>query len=205
MSEDITMSEWLKLERLPHNDLPLPEFATKQSAGIDLAACLTRPCMLVTTLAELAEAGKSTKSNFLCDCNGRRIINIQSAPDSGAKLVIGPDETILIPIGFKSEFGDRYVLGLYARSSIAIAGLMLANSVAVVDSDYRGEIFVPFWNRTTHSITVSHGQRIAQGVLTQFSRPIIKECQVGDTKRGEGGFGSTGTKSKPAKVTQASA
>jgi dUTP pyrophosphatase len=201
------MSEWLKLERLDANELPLPSFATKQAAGIDLAACLTRHCMLVVTQADygpmgprsntlVCEAGQSNKLRFRCTNDGQRLLDGDNtdADCSEPQLIIQPNEVVLIPLGFKSEFDDRYVLTLYARSSVAIAGLMLANNTAVVDSDYRGEVFAPFWNRSHHPISVKHGQRIAQGVLIQFSRPIIKEIeQVNATQRGEGGFGSTGT------------
>lgn len=180
------MSEWMKLERLPQNSLPTPKYESAQSAGFDFAACLTRPCKIVKA---------NGKQNFVVNDEADRILVDQSWEPCHKKplLIIGPDETIMVPLGFKSEFGNRYVLQLHVRSSVGISGLMLANGTGIVDPDYRGELFAVLWNRHNYAIPVSHGERIVQGVLTQFTRAVINEVgNVRKTDRGEGGFGSTG-------------
>jgi dUTP pyrophosphatase len=72
-------------------------------------------------------------------------------------------------------------------------GVSLANCVGVIDSDYRGEIKVPLINHSDKPYTVKNGDRIAQMVIMPVIVPEFAECeQLGDTGRGEGGFGSTG-------------
>lgn len=92
---------------------------------------------------------------------------------------------------------------------------MLANGVAVIDSDYRGEVMVPLYNRPSYIITreelgdnfvtrpkaalnitpvhISKGQRIAQMLILPVQHSaIVQVQQLSDTQRGSGGFGSTG-------------
>jgi len=181
------MSQWLILERLEENDLPLPKYATKYSVGVDFAACLTRPCFLV------GQNGK--KFPFTTLDNRERYWHEEGKSPQKAdnpELRVGPRETIMIPLGFKSEFGEQYVLQLHVRSSVGLNGFLLANGTGIVDPDYRGELFVCLYNRTSEDLIIKHGQRIAQGILLGFTQPIIKEDAVSETKRGEGGFGSTG-------------
>ena len=72
-------------------------------------------------------------------------------------------------------------------------GLRPANCVGVCDADYRGEYIVPLYNDSGEPRTVEHGERIAQMVLLPC-RTLVFELtdELGDTSRGEGGFGSTG-------------
>lgn len=183
------MSQWLILERLENNDLPLPQYATDRSVGVDFSACLTRPCLLVDH--------KNNKVPFMaCSEMDRKHFHkgeTPPAPSSSPLLTIRPSETIMVPLGFKSEFGEDYVLAIHARSSTGLRGLMLANGTGIVDPDYRGELFACFFNRTNENLSIKHGQRVVQGILLQFERPVIKEGEVNTTQRGEGGFGSTGT------------
>lgn len=110
-------------------------------------------------------------------------------------LEIKPGEIVMIPTGLAVEYqGEENVaLLVYARSSLAAKhGLALANSVGVVDSDYRGEIMVAMINQGSKSYTVSPNERIAQLVVTPVLTPEIAETDVlSDTQRGSGGFGST--------------
>ncbi len=190
LKEDSDMSEWVRLERLPHNDLPKPAYATDLSAGLDLAACLTRECK---------EVRGSEKAPFVIDRHGKRWYGAAMADaeiDPEAKtmrLYVQPQEVVMVPLGFKSEFGEDHVLHLHVRSSVGIKGLMLANGTGIVDPDYRGELFAVLYNRTNTAIAIDHGQRIVQGVLTKFTKAIVTEGAVNDTSRGEKGFGSTGT------------
>lgn len=110
-------------------------------------------------------------------------------------IVILPRETKLVPTGIAVGISDKGVVALiYARSGISVKrGLAPANCVGVIDSDYRGEIFVPLRNNSPTEQSVKPGERIAQLMFT----PVLTAdfCQVdelNDTARGIGGFGSTG-------------
>lgn len=110
-------------------------------------------------------------------------------------LEIKSGEIVKIPTGLAAQYdGEEDVaLLIYARSSLASKhGLTLANSVGVVDMDYRGEIIVAMINLGGESCTVSPNERIAQLVVTPILTPETEECgNLSQTERGEGGFGST--------------
>jgi len=165
------MSQWLILERLENNDLELPKYATDYAAGVDFAACLTRPGFV-----------------YVDDHND----SVKFPMEASTIIEFEPHQTRMIPLGFKCEFGERYVLTMHVRSSIGLKGFILANGTGIIDPDYRGELFACMFNKTNHKRTIKHGQRIVQGVLLKFERPVITEREVGDTKRGEKGFGSSG-------------
>lgn len=111
-------------------------------------------------------------------------------------VVIPPGQTVKIPTGLAAELeaDSGYVLLAYARSSLAANhGIAPANCVGVIDLDYRGEIFIPLHNSSPEPYTVLDGERIAQLVVTPVVLPEIEEAkELNDTRRGAGGFGSTG-------------
>ena len=85
---------------------------------------------------------------------------------------------------------------MFARSGLAIKhGIGLLNSVGVIDSDYRGEIKVGVINQISEAYTIEPGERVAQMVVMPVSMMPVEEVDtLGETDRGAGGFGSTGTK-----------
>ena len=91
---------------------------------------------------------------------------------------------------------EGYAGLIYARSGLATKkGLAPANKVGVIDADYRGEIMVPLHNHSRAAVSVEHGERIAQMVITPFlTAEYLLTDELDETERGEGGFGSTGTK-----------
>lgn len=100
-----------------------------------------------------------------------------------------------IHTGVRVEIPEGYVGLLFARSSLSKTGWMMANSVGVIDSDYRGEIIVKLrFVGDTYEMPFHLGDRVAQLVVVPIISPKI--WQVGDvdrnTGRGEKGFGSTG-------------
>ena len=113
-----------------------------------------------------------------------------------APVVLAPGETRLIPIGIAMEIPEGYVGLVFARSGLASRrDLAPANKVGVVDSDYRGEFFVPMRNHGAQPQTIEPGERIAQFILTPYLTAQFFETEtLTDTARGEGGFGSTGAK-----------
>lgn len=115
--------------------------------------------------------------------------------ESAADAVITPGETKLIPTGLKAYMKPYEWLGIYIRSSLAVKyGIVLANSVAVIDSDYynnpdnEGHIMLPVRNVSKAVYNIRKGDRIAQGIFHQYYRVD------GDKTDGSriGGIGSTG-------------
>lgn len=109
-------------------------------------------------------------------------------------VVIEPGQTVFVPTGIALEVPKGCAGLIYARSSLgAKRGLAPANKVGVIDSDYRGPIMVALHNHGSAEQTVSHGDRIAQLVITPVFTPGFTEVdELDDTQRGAGGFGSTG-------------
>lgn len=112
----------------------------------------------------------------------------------GGEIIIKSGETKLIHTGLSLQIPEGYAGLIYARSGIATKrGLAPANKVGVIDSDYRGEIMVSLYNHSETEQTIADGERIAQIVITPFLKVDYTECEtLTDTKRGVGGFGSTG-------------
>lgn len=134
--------------------------------------------------------------------DGAKLPSYGTAEAAGADLyacleeavTIEPNATAFIPTGIALEV-PRHCAGLvYARSGLACKkGLAPANKVGVIDSDYRGEIFVALHNHGTLAQIVENGERIAQIVITPVLQPVYETAEtLSDTVRGEGGFGSTG-------------
>ena len=109
-------------------------------------------------------------------------------------VTIEPGKTAFIPTGIAMEVPKNCAGLIYARSGLACKrGLAPANKVGVVDSDYRGEIMVALHNHSDQIQTISHGERIAQMVITPVLTPAYEAVtDLNDTVRGTGGFGSTG-------------
>ncbi len=107
-----------------------------------------------------------------------------------------PGDTILIHTGLAMEIPAGYAGLIYARSGLASKkGLAPANKVGVIDADYRGEIMVALHNHSNNIVTIEPKERIAQLVITPYlTASFIETDTLSDTVRGEGGFGSTGTK-----------
>lgn len=136
--------------------IPLPSYATRGAAALDLRACLEQP------------------------------------------LTVQPGETALIPSGIAISIHDPGLVALLVpRSGLGIKhGIVLANTVGVIDSDYQGEIGIGIVNRGAAPYTIEPGERICQMMfvpVTQVSLEPVAEFSR-ETDRGAGGFGSTGSR-----------
>ncbi len=114
---------------------------------------------------------------------------------ASAEVVIQPGEVALVPTGLVVEVPPGMFLAILARSSTPLKrGLMVANGMGVVDSDYRGEadeVKIAVLNFREAPVTVRAGDRIAQGLILPAPRVEWVETSVpGAPSRG--GFGSTG-------------
>lgn len=112
------------------------------------------------------------------------------------EITIAPGELVVVPTGIAIELPDNSCAAfLYARSGLGVKhGICLANGVGVIDSDYRGEICAGLCNVSNKAYTISPDERICQMVIAPVILPTVTEVsELGDTERGAGGFGSTGS------------
>ena len=110
-------------------------------------------------------------------------------------VVIPPGETRMIGSGLAIALETGFAAFIYARSGLGIKhGVIPANCVGVIDSDYRGEVIIGLKNTSDAAFTVSDGDRVAQMVISRCELPeIAVSGDLDETPRGGGGFGSTGS------------
>lgn len=114
----------------------------------------------------------------------------------GGKVVIPPHGTCKIGTGIAMAIPMGYAGLVFPRSGLSTKrGLRPANCVGLVDSPYRGQIYISAHNDSTVSQTIENGERIAQLVITPVIKAKFNEVgELDETDRGTGGFGSTGMK-----------
>ena len=114
---------------------------------------------------------------------------------SAADVTVEPGAVCLVPTGLVIEVPEGLFLGIFARSSTPLKrGLMIANGVGVVDSDYCGpadEVKIAVVNFTSAAVHIQVGDRIAQGILLAAPRVTWEEASE-LSARSRGGFGATG-------------
>ena len=159
------------------------------------------------------------------DLKDKYVSRINHDSDSGVDLYVtedisfSPGETVIVDLNVKSRMlnddGNTVGYYLYPRSSISKTPLIMANSVGIIDKDYRGNIKVALkhvpteqfidsmiesynekksFNKSRFSYVLKKDTRIAQ-ICSSTLEPIKLKLvdNLDDTERGEGGFGSTGT------------
>ena len=111
-------------------------------------------------------------------------------------IIVNPHQTVKIPTGLAMELPIDKVGLIYARSGLATKrSLAPANKVGVIDADYRGEIIVAIDNHSDETQQIDNHERVAQLVIAPYYQATFEEVdELSDTKRGAGGFGSTGSK-----------
>lgn len=109
-------------------------------------------------------------------------------------MVLKPGERILIPTGLQMAIPSGYEAQIRPRSGLAWRnGITMLNTPGTIDSDYRGEVKVLAINHGKEEFVIRHGDRIAQMVIAPVVQAAVENSEaLPDTKRGEGGFGSTG-------------
>ena len=107
-----------------------------------------------------------------------------------------PLERKLIPTGLFVELPEGFEAQIRPRSGLALKkGISVLNTPGTIDADYRGEIGIILVNLSSEEFVVEPGERICQMVINKVEAIQWKEVQsLEDSKRGEGGFGHTGTK-----------
>ena len=111
-------------------------------------------------------------------------------------VVLQPMERTIIKTGLFMELPVGYEAQVRPRSGLAAKkGVTVLNAPGTIDADYRGEVGVILINLSNEAFTIENGERIAQMVIAKHERAEWQQVDVlTDTDRGEGGFGSTGTK-----------
>ncbi|QHN71006.1 Trimeric dUTPase domain protein [Mollivirus kamchatka] len=109
-------------------------------------------------------------------------------------LTLTRGERLLIPTGLKMAIPKGHYGRIAPRSGLALKN-GLDVGAGVVDSSYRGKVGVILFNHSDQDFEIKHGDRIAQLILERISTPVLQQVQkdeLGETERGEGGYGSTG-------------
>ena len=146
-----------------------PDYATDEAAAIDLRVC------------SLAAFEQPLLNGDVWDVR----------PGDRVKVGTG----IALDLG-SHEHSMHYAGIVLPRSGLGSKGIILSNSVGLIDADYTGEIFVSIWNTSKEVFQLRAMERIAQLVIIPIVRisPHVVHAFSRQTERGDGGFGSTGTK-----------
>lgn len=105
--------------------------------------------------------------------------------------IVAPHETAMIPAGIAIEIEEGYVALIWDKSSIGSKSIKTLGGV--IDAGYRGEISLMVHNLSDTPYTFLHGHKVAQMLIQKVEFPDIVEAEeLSDSKRGTGGFGSTG-------------
>lgn len=110
-------------------------------------------------------------------------------------VTLAPLQRALIPTGLYTQLPRGYEIQMRPRSGLALrSGITLVNTPGTVDADYRGEIGVIVINLSDTPFVINDGERICQMVIKSVPKAIWEEVdRLDETKRGDGGFGHTGT------------
>lgn len=130
--------------------------------------------------------------------DGAAGMDLLAAVEAGAPLLLMPGARTLVPTGLALEVPLGHEAQVRPRSGLAVRyGVTLLNSPGTIDSDYRGEIQVLLINHGTASFAIHRGERIAQLVVAPVTHAhLVESDALSVTRRGAGGFGSTGTGSQ---------
>lgn len=108
-------------------------------------------------------------------------------------IKVPADSQKKIPLGVAVEIPKGYMGLLVPRSSMSKTPLRCANSVGVIDADYRGELSIAYENISCSDYMIFRGDRIAQLIIIPIAIVDVEEAQtLSETERGDGGYGSTG-------------
>lgn len=110
-------------------------------------------------------------------------------------ILLKPMQRKLVPTGLYIALPEGFEAQIRPRSGLALKkGITLLNTPGTIDADYRGEIGVIVVNLSEEDFIIEDGERIAQMVIARYEKAEWEEVEVlGETERGEGGFGHTGT------------
>lgn len=141
-----------------------------------------------------AQFGVETKIRAFSSANREYQISSRTHADGRCSILIPPGSRVQMPTGLALDIPDGHKVSVFARSGLSLKeGLSLANGVAVIDSDYVGEVFVLLQNNADTRVEVFSGDRVAQIELVPVQRWSNVELATKPAKKGNrtGGLGST--------------
>lgn len=155
----------VKIKRLSDTAI-VPTYGSEKAAGLDLYADLGYHNAMTTD-------------------------GLKSMPNS---IEIPPHTNKMIGCGFAFQLPEGYCVKLLARSGLSSKhSLRPANCTGLLDEDYRGEYMVALHNDSNETKYINHGDRICQITFEEYHQAELEEVdELDETKRGDGGFGSTG-------------
>jgi dUTP pyrophosphatase len=121
-------------------------------------------------------------------------LDLLAAVPESAPLILAPGQRALVPTGLTIALPPGYEAQVRPRSGLAFKhGVTVLNAPGTIDADYRGEIGVLLINHGDAPFPIHRGERIAQMVVAAVARAeLVSSGSLPPTKRGSGGFGSTG-------------
>jgi dUTP pyrophosphatase len=149
--------------------------------------------MTVTVLAKILPHGEGLALPAY-ESAGAAGLDLQAAIPEAEKLTLEPGQRALIPTGLSIELPEGCEAQVRPRSGLALKnGVTVLNAPGTIDADYRGEIGVILINHGSDPYEIVRGARIAQLVVAPVTRAVLTPAKsIGDSRRGAGGFGSTG-------------
>jgi dUTP pyrophosphatase len=130
-------------------------------------------------------------------------MDLVAAVGKSKPMRLAPGARVLVPTGLMLALPPGFEAQVRPRSGLALRqGLTVLNSPGTIDSDYRGEVMVLLVNLGEAAVTVARGERIAQLVVQRVERArLVTVDEIAATRRGAGGFGSTGLSGKGRRPT----
>ena len=132
------------------------------------------------------------------ESEGAAGLDLLAAIEENKSIIILPGRAEIVPTGIAIALPSGFEAQIRPRSGLAAKnGITILNSPGTIDSDYRGEISAMLINHSKVNFKIERGMRIAQMVIApvvQFN--LIKTEILDETKRGVGGFGSTGIRAE---------
>lgn len=128
--------------------------------------------------------------------DGAAGMDLRAAVGPDCPLTLDVSQRAMVPTGIAIALPAGYEAQIRPRSGLAAKhGITCLNTPGTIDSDYRGEIKVILINLGQEAFTIRHGERIAQMVVAPVTRAVLQPIDsLDETVRGEGGFGSSGTR-----------
>lgn len=176
-----------------------PQFETPFASGFDL-----RAVEFDTSLLSVKDISKSNESDFLHYTHKDDYKNVCGIKKDNTLLHLVQNQRVLIKTGIRIAMpiieNEIMELQIRSRSGLALKyGICVLNGIGTIDNDFRGELGVILYNTGNKVVEINIGDRIAQGVFNPLKQVDFQEISQEefeatycDTKRGSGGFGSTG-------------
>jgi dUTP pyrophosphatase len=132
--------------------------------------------------------------------DGAAGMDLLAAVPTAAPLRLTPGKRALVPTGLVLELPLGFEAQVRPRSGLALRhGITVLNSPGTIDCDYRGEVMVLLANLGDAPFRIARGERIAQLVVQRIERArLVEVAAIAETRRGAGGFGSTGVRGRAA-------